>query len=160
MSTKEKLYKFIQLGLGSIEPFDIPANVEWKELVELASAQGVVAISFDGYQKLGVQGILSEIDFMRWYGYSNLVKTKWHNQLSSSSELAYNWKKLDIRTLVLKGFSFALYYPNPSSRPASDLDCYLCGRYEDGNRQVEEMGIEVHREDYGTLLFNIILFMS
>lgn len=95
---------------------------------------------------------------MRWYGYSNLVKTKWHNQLSSSSELAYNWKKLDIRTLVLKGFSFALYYPNPSSRPASDLDCYLCGRYEDGNRQVEEMGIEVHREDYrhSTFQYNFV----
>ena len=33
-------------------------------------------------------------------------------------------------------------------RLASDMDCYLCGKYEDGNREMERMGIVVSREDY------------
>ena len=28
------------------------------------------------------------------------------------------------------------------------MDCYLCGKYEDGNQDVERLGIKVTREDY------------
>ena len=73
MSTTELLYKFIQLGLGSIDSFDIPDNPQWAEMIDLARGQGVIAITFDGYQRLGLQGVLPEIETMRWYGYANLV---------------------------------------------------------------------------------------
>lgn len=49
---------------------------------------------------------------------------------------------------MLKGFAFAQYYPKPLQRLASDMDCYLCGQYEEGNKEVELHGIKVEREDY------------
>lgn len=58
------------------------------------------------------------------------------------------WKDSGIRTLVLKGFAYASYYPTPNNRPASDLDCYLCGRYEEGNHFIQNIGIVVNRDDY------------
>lgn len=148
MDTKETLNKLIQLGLGSVNDFNLPKNANWNELIDISLAQGVCAIAFDGFHKLSVEGVVPEMLLMKWYGMFNLIKTKWQAQYDSAEKLSSKWKSHDIRTLVLKGFAFGRYYPNPSSRPANDLDCYLCGKYEDANLIAENLGCEVSREDY------------
>lgn len=148
ISYRSTLSKLIQVGLGTLESFELPKNIDWDSLIAYSLEQGVCAISFDGFHKLHVEGVVPELLLMKWYGMSNLIKTKWQAQYDSAEKLSSKWKSHDIRTLVLKGFAFGRYYPNPSSRSASDLDCYLCGKYEDGNLIVEKLGYEVNREDY------------
>lgn len=148
MDTKETLNKLIQLGLGSINDFNLPKDANWNELIDISLEQGVCAIAFDGFHKLSIEGVVPEMLLMKWFGMANLIKTKWQAQYESAEKLSRKWQSHDIRTLVLKGFAFGRYYPNPSSRPASDLDCYLCGKYEDGNLIAEKLGCEVSRDDY------------
>jgi hypothetical protein len=47
---------------------------------------------------------------------------------------------LGIQVVVLKGLASASYFPNPYHRESGDLDCYLMGRKEDGDRAVVELG--------------------
>ena len=151
--TKEFLFKLIQVALTQKMPKTFPCNVEWDELCEIARAQGVSAIAMDGLQMLIDKDSRSTFGLqiktkLQWFAFAMYIEQIHSKQLESSKELADIWHAKGIRTLVLKGFAFAQYYPKPLQRLASDMDCYLCGNYELGNQVVEHLGINVEREDY------------
>lgn len=150
--TKEALYALIRIALIGEKPTTFPETVDWNKLYKYAMMQGVAAIAMDGLQTLVKNG-LSPIGLdarikLRWFGQKLSIEKRHAKQLQSSMELASIWRKSGIRTLVLKGFAFAQYYPKPKQRLASDMDCYLCGDYEVGNSEMERLGIKVNREDY------------
>lgn len=150
--TKEGLYALIRIALTSKLPRLFPESVDWNELCTYANMQGVAAIAMDGLQTLMELGFspigLNARIKLQWFGQRLSIEKRHTKQLQSSIELASIWHKSGIRTLVLNGFAFAQYYPKPKQRLASDMDCYLCGKYEEGNQDVERLGIKVEREDY------------
>ena len=151
--TKEALYALIRMALIGESPMAFPESVDWNLLYDYAKMQGVAAIAMDGLQTL-----MNNIGFapvgldvktkLQWYALAMSIEKRHTKQLESSKEVAYIWHEAGIRTLVLKGFAFAQYYPKPMQRLASDMDCYLCGGYEVGNSEMERLGIKVNREDY------------
>ena len=151
--TKEALYCLLGVALGNDVSAAMPFEVDWKELYTLVREQGVASIAMQGLQTL-----MNKMDYkpsgldvktkLQWYALAKTTEQTHEKQLRSAKDLAGVWHKNDIRTLVLKGFAFAAYYPIPQQRPASDMDCYLCGKYEDGNKTVERLGTKVDREDY------------
>lgn len=159
--TKDFLYALLRVALGGEKPKVFPKYVNWNVLYDYAIKQGVAAIAMDGLQTL-----MSKADFLpvgldtetklQWYSLAMSIEKRHTKQLESGKELANVWNKVGIRTLILKGFAFARYYSNPLQRLASDMDCYLCGQYEEGNKEVELRGIKVEREDYrhSTFQFN------
>lgn len=150
--TKDALYALIRIALIGEKPTTFPETVDWNKLYKYAMMQGVAAIAMDGLQTLVKNGFspigLDARIKLRWFGLKLSIEKRHAKQLQSSMELASIWRKSGIRTLVLKGFAFAQYYPKPKQRLASDMDCYLCGKYEEGNQDVERFGIKVTREDY------------
>lgn len=146
------LYNLLKISLEQDFTEKIPTDVDWKDVFKIAQMQGVAAIAMDGLQKLFLQcNYKPELDVktkIKWYAVSIAIKNGYERQLLSAKELSKIWHIHKIRTLLLKGFAFADYYPKPSLRPASDMDCYLCGKYEEGNHVVEDIGIHVDREDY------------
>ena len=53
-----------------------------------------------------------------------------------------------IQTTVLKGLAYASYYPSPYQRESGDLDCYLMGKKEEGDRIVVEIGGRMEEAGY------------
>lgn len=151
--TQKALYALIRIALIEERPVALPESVDWIELLEYAKTQGVAAIVMDGLQtlinKIGFSPVGLDIKAkLQLYALAMSIEKRHIKQLESGKEVASIWRKSGIRTLVLKGFAFAQYYPNPLQRLASDMDCYLCGGYEEGNREMEHLGIKVNREDY------------
>lgn len=151
--TKEALYALIRMALVGERPTAFLESVDWNLLYDLAKMQGVAAIAMDGLQTLMNNIGFSSVELdvkakLQLYALAMSIEKRYIKQLESSKELAYIWHKAGIRTLVLKGFAFAQYYPKPLQRLASDMDCYLCGGYEVGNSEMERLGIKVNREDY------------
>lgn len=151
--TKEALYALLQMALVGERPTAFPDSIDWNELLEYIRMQGVAAIAMDGLQTLmnniGFSSVGLDVKAkLQLYALAMSIEKRHIKQLESSKELAYIWHKAGIRILVLKGFAFAQYYPKPLQRLASDMDCYLCGKYEEGNQDVERLGIKVTREDY------------
>ena len=151
--TLKALYALIRIALKEERPVEFPESVDWIELLEYAKTQGVAAIVMDGLQtlinKIGFSPVGLDVKAkLQLYALAMSIERRHIKQIESGKEVASIWHKAGIRTLVLKGFAFAQYYPKPMQRLASDMDCYLCGGYEVGNREMECLGIKVNREDY------------
>lgn len=63
------------------ELFNDVTDEEWKLVIELSQKQGVIALAFESYQRISklVNSRPSDIDIMRWYGYTNLIKQNYNN---------------------------------------------------------------------------------
>lgn len=151
--TEKALYCLLMVALTEDASVSMPSGVDWNELYALVRTQGIASIAMQGLQTLmDIRDYKpSGVDVktkLKWYGLAKTIENTHEKQLQSAKDLAKIWHEKGIRILVLKGFAFADYYPIPSQRPASDMDCYLCGKYEEGNGVIEKLGIKVAREDY------------
>ena len=155
--TELALFKLLHIALSDSKECVFPESVNWIKLFQLACNQGVIALACDGLQKLldadikigelsdTAQGKMLKLSMI---GQALNVEKTCMKQYSSAKQLSNLWAENGIRILVLKGMAFGSYYPNPYHRPCVDMDCYLCGKYEEGNKVIEEQGIEVKKEDY------------
>lgn len=156
-TTELTLFKLLHIALTDSKDYDIPRDADWTKIFQLACDQGVVALACDGLQKIADAGILigaltdTPQGMMLKYsmiGQAMAVEETCKKQQTAAARLSNLWAENGIRTLVMKGMAFGSYYPIPNHRPCVDMDCYLCGKYEEGNNVVEQQGIEVTREDY------------
>ena len=156
-TTEQALIQLISAGLGFNQNVrELPDEIHWAELFEMANSQGVSAICLDGLQSdetyiRRFKQMPSEMMKLKlqWLGQAlqmeHLNKKRW-NTVCELSEL---WKRNGIDTVVLKGFSLCQYYPNELHRYCGDFDCFLLnGQYEKGNVVVENRGIKVDRGQY------------
>ncbi len=119
---------------------------------QLSIQQGVGAFIFDGLQKATEVGALppdavSREIKMKLFAHTMQVEKHCKSQYLLSAELASNFAKNGIRTVVLKGIAAGICYPSPWHRPCGDLDCFLMGEYVRGNEIASAIGGEV-REDF------------
>ena len=121
---------------------------EWSELFNLAARQGVLAISYDVISQLPREIQPPRELNIRWAICSERIEERYNTQFKDAAALAELWSNEGIRTLVMKGFSLSQYYPIPSHRECGDFDCYLFGKYEEGNIAAEKAGAKVNREWY------------
>lgn len=155
-TTEKALFKLLHIALEGDKNYAIPKQVNWEALLELSSAQGVIAIALDGLQRIVDADKEEEFEkdkqmmmfLYNMIGLSLSIENTSKSQYESAKKLSNLWAENDIRTLVLKGMAFGSYYPNPYHRQCVDMDCYLCGKYEEGNVVIERKGINVTKEDY------------
>lgn len=155
--TELALYKILTIALTDCEDYGLSDNIDWKRLFRLATGQGVIAIVTDGIQKIIETADNKQKDTLPQQKKNNLynaigqaitIENTCRSQYVSAIKLSKLWKENGIRTMVLKGIAFGSYYPNPIHRPCNDMDCYLCGKYDEGNGVIERLGINVNKEDY------------
>lgn len=127
---------------------------DWPSVYRLATEQGVLAIAWDGYTRLLQEGqIPTEWQMPRmlklqWAMNVDKIERRYAQQKNAAADLACHYAQASIRTVVLKGFAVSAVYPIPSHRECGDLDCYLCGSYEQGNVIAEKQGGRVERDYY------------
>lgn len=149
------LIRIISVSLGR-DSFELPScEIDWKAVIEQAFQHEVAALVFDGYKQihdlLGNQA-LPQRDLFEWIGQSLSIESQYQQQLKSAVGLADIYANNNICTYILKGFSIAQCYPNPSHRYSCDFDCFLVkdgmSAQEEGNKLVEDRGVEVDRSYY------------
>lgn len=147
----DKLLALLRGGLHGCSPegeFTRPASAaEWETLCRMASAHGVLAIAYDGMMLLPPELRPPRPSLLRWACNTEAVELRYAFQKARAAELADRFAAEGIATYVLKGMAFGVCYPRPEHRPAGDLDCFLPGACDKGNRIAREAGAEV-RDGY------------
>jgi len=149
------LIKIISVSLGR-DSVELPTcEIDWKAVIEQAYQHEVAALVFDGYKQIHDlldNQALPQRDLLEWIGQSLHIESLYQQQLKSAADLAEIYANNNICTYILKGFSIAQFYPNPSHRYSCDFDCFLVqdnfSAQEEGNKLVEDRGVEVDRSYY------------
>lgn len=121
----------IQEGLGRV-----PSADEWEELYELSRAQAIRGICSRGVQhlkkKTGYADNLSEILFLKWVGFANIIKEK--NQVVNKQcvLLKKHFSQKGFDCSILKGQGMAAIYRKDDVdlrllRQCGDIDLYVDG---------------------------------
>lgn len=144
------LFALLRAGVRSGDTPDIGGSTDdrWRELYTAASSQGVSALVWDGIRRLPPELQPSRELRLRWAYNVERIERRYGQQRRRAAELAAAYAEAGIRTVVLKGLAVSRLYPVPEHRPCGDLDCFLCGDYERGNRVAEQVGAEVKRDFY------------
>ena len=140
------LFVLLRVSLGKETEVSLPNDVNWQTVYDIAMKQGVGAIACDGLLKLENIGIDEELRY-KWMGQSMVVEQRSSMQWNIACEMAELFSREDIKTIALKGISFASYYPMPLHRSSSDIDISLLDDFERGNQIIESKGFPVDRED-------------
>ena len=144
------LFALLRAGVRSGDTPDIGGSTDdrWRELYTAASSQGVSALVWDGIRRLPPESQPSRELRLRWAYNVERIERRYGQQRRRAAELAAAYAEAGIRTVVLKGLAVSRLYPVPEHRPCGDLDCFLCGDYERGNRVAEQFVAEVKRDFY------------
>lgn len=121
---------------------------EWMRMYRMAVQQGVVAILFEGIQQLSKETAPPLKLLMQWSAHTFSIEDKQNEMGRVAADFAQLMCEHGIKTMVLKGKAFSTYYPYPNHRECGDLDCFLMGRYADGDNIAAEHGAKVEGSGY------------
>ncbi len=146
------LFLLLRLGLDERSSvgkhIDKQSDKQWNELFRYSLQQGVLALVWDGIRQLPEELQPPRELRLRWAYNVEQIERRYEKQRRRASELAEIYAEAGVRTAVLKGFAISMLYPVPEHRPCGDLDCFLFGDYERGNRLAETAGATVRRDFY------------
>lgn len=132
---------FALLGRG-LHPGMPPATEEaeaaagrmWQEVYELAVRQGTTALVLDGVGTLLPAVQPARELRIRWAVQVEAIANRYRRQSGAAASAARLFAGNGIRMLVLKGIGLSADYPVPSHRECGDVDIYLFGEHDAGNR--------------------------
>ena len=121
---------------------------EWKELYDLAKIHGIVAVVFEIIKNIPKEFSPPRPLIMSWYAHALKIERQMQEREKVSQDLARIMSDNGIGVTVLKGMAFAEYYPNPYHRESGDLDCYLMGNKDEGDKVLVEAGADIKDAGY------------
>ena len=132
---KEKFFQLLRLAIGSSDVIPQIQKDEWKEIYEMSKKQSLLAVVFDGVQKMSdavkEKGESVEMDvdqLLTWMGKCKQIEKR-NFQLNEAVGKVSDWfLKKGFRSCILKGQANALMYPNPLHRTPGDIDIWVSGK--------------------------------
>lgn len=156
-NVQKMLLELVKLGIGKKSHFKILDDIDWPEIYRLSEKQNVSAIVLDGINRCFKNGIEPGIDFqtkMEWIGHTQQIETLYQQHEMHLRKLAKFYREHGIKMMVLKGYGLSLNYPIPNHRAPGDIDIYLFGDYEKGDKLMEsELGIEIDHSHHHHTVF-------
>ncbi|NTU94476.1 MAG: nucleotidyltransferase family protein [Bacteroidales bacterium] len=122
---------------------EIPEDLDWNSFVNLAARQGVLCVARDGLTQIG--GLSREL-LIRWELSIQKLEARNKRQRAVIKELVALFRENGIEMLLLKGIGLSELYPDPNHRECGDIDIFLLGDYEKGNKVIEDLEIEVDKK--------------
>lgn len=143
MTLQDVLFTIVRFSLWG-ERFDEEvltsfSEDDWRKLYILTNKQGLSAIFADGIGKLTQKSAVC-MQLLLEEGIPAIIQAenRWEEQLKVTTKLANTLEKNGVRMLLVKGIGLSLCYPEPKHRESGDIDIYLFGDYEKGNRLAEK----------------------
>lgn len=112
---------------------------DWEYLFHMIQRQGLAAVVLDALEQLPVELRPEKTLLREWRVKCISSEVRWQKQLMTAAKTAEVLKQHGIRTLLLKGLGISLLYPVPKHRECGDIDIYLFGQYEEGNKLASEV---------------------
>lgn len=128
--------------------FNLFTPRDWEFFYALSKRQGVVAIIFEAIKSVPKEMAPPKHITMRWISHALSIENQMKKKECVAIEFAEELSKRDIQTMVLKGLAYASYYPNPYHRESGDLDCYLMGKKDEGDKITVEIGGKMEEAGY------------
>lgn len=131
---------------------DMPEGLDWDTLFNLAAKQGVLCVAWDGLVQMERSGTIPKLSqipglskelLVRWGLSVQKLEARNKRQKAAIKELVAIFKESGIEMLLLKGIGLGELYPKSNHRECGDIDIFLFGNYEKGNKIIEKLGIEV-----------------
>lgn len=129
-----------------------------KAVYQLSMEQGFPSIVYDGLQKVFAQGnyTIEEDLNCEWFGTCLGAEMSYAAQENTLSYLACFYRYYGMEMMLLKGFGLCPLYPLPNHRPLGDIDIWLFGDLEKGDRLLEEkLGIPVEKDKEHHTVFTV-----
>ncbi len=121
-------------------------EVLWREVAALSSAQGVQALALGSVMALPVALQPPRGIKIAWALNTGNIERRSARQKEVAEGMASLLGGSGIRMLVLKGVGFARFYPEPLRRESGDVDVYLFGRHDEGERLLLDAGAVLTQE--------------
>ncbi len=121
---------------------------EWGQIYQLSKKQGIVAIIFDAIKAIPKEFAPPKPIILKWLSNTLSIEQQMKKKEAVAVEFAEKLSERGIQTVVLKGLSYASYYPNPYHRESGDLDCYLMGKKDEGDKITVEIGGKMKAAGY------------
>ena len=166
MENSRMFFSLLRLGIDTMKASDKEnqkllqlSMQEWRDVMALVERQGVLAIAVDGLQAL-MEAYKEEIvaikenpaKWQMWlFGIiGQLTQYERMNlqQKKVIAELSEMWSMEGIRMMVFKGQANASLYPKPEHRAVGDIDCWLFGDAERGDKIAKAHGADVSFDWY------------
>lgn len=121
------------------------AATDWQAVYRVAKEQGVYALVWEAIRRTEAEAIASLEPKLklRWGIRVMEREQRQERQWELANELGADFAGKGLRTVVLKGWATARYYPVPAHRIGDDLDCFLGEGYEKGNEWAKQWGAPV-----------------
>ena len=150
-------------GLGGVGEWSSRiGKVEWAEVIKLAAVQGVLAIAWDGLQKLIAEGKIpaehqpSRDQMLRWLANIDSIEKSYARQKAAIRKLASFYDRNGFRMMLLKGYGLSLCYPTPEHRPCGDIDIWLYGRQQEADALLREKhGVKIDEDKHHHTTFTV-----
>ena len=145
---KDTLY-FIRLvrsgaGLGAAPVSDTADTAvtpgSWERIYRMAAAHGLSAVVWDGICRLPAAQQPPRETRIRWALSAEKLEERYRHQQQTASKLAARFSEEGLRMLLLKGLGLSRDYPLPEHRECGDIDIYLYGESDKGDRILHEIG--------------------
>ena len=145
-------FELLQIAIGRrTELSGIPTEDEWRQLMEVASKQSLIAIAFAGVERLPKQQWPSKQILREWLGQSHAVGLR--NKLTSEvcHSLCKQFEADGFKVCVLKGQANHAYYPTSlaNRRSCGDIDLWVVPENEKSKNASIKRVIEYCRDKYG-----------
>lgn len=112
---------------------DSNVNVDWDDLMDRASKQGVLAWVYDGICKLPKEQQPPRQQRINWALSAQEIWDRYHKQKVVLADMVKVCDDNGLRMLLLKGIGLSGLYPKPESRPSCDIDVYFFEDFDKGN---------------------------
>lgn len=152
VNSREVLLKLVRMAMGWETYFSLPDDVDWSEVLNMASEQGVSAIIVDGYDILcqknqNSKGGLTSLEnkglLLEAIGQTQVIEATYRQHLESLKDVGKIMGEAGVPFMLMKGFACGQYYPNPRHRACGDIDIYPGNQYDKSNEAFASAGIGV-----------------
>lgn len=149
---KDTLY-FIRLvrsgaGLGAAPVSDTADTAvtpgSWERIYRMAADHGLSAVVWDGICRLPAAQQPPRETRIRWALSAEKLEERYRHQQQTASKLAARFSEEGLRMLLLKGLGLSRDYPLPEHRECGDIDIYLYGQSDKGDRVLHEIGAHLY----------------
>lgn len=117
-SVYSDIFRLLKVFIFSCNPSDLDTVCAWSDIFTEMYSQGIFSLPNDVFDSLPIDSKLSE----KWS--RAIINSYFHYQrlLNLQQEVTECLNQNGIMWAVLKGFSAAIYYPNPILRSIGDID--------------------------------------
>ena len=118
-------------------------DIAWRELIEFARDQGVLYITISSISLLPVELKPCEDLWIEFVGLLYYGEQRFYNKQEIAISIVEMYKKAGLKTLILKGFSLADLYHQPSYREGGDLDIWMFGEFQKSVELIKQNGVNI-----------------